>query len=162
VGAGGAVMMGMDQPWLLGWVSKIPVLLRRATALKPRYNHAMAYAALAMFHCRDRMTGGSALKAKQHFEHALRLTGRRFLMWIVLFAERWAWQFQQVKYETVGSGPSARRLAVEPADKKALFVSLLDEVQRFPIAKAPQTRMANTLAKQWARRLRRKVDEFLK
>lgn len=162
VGAGGAVKMGMDQPWLLGWVSKIPVLLRRAASLNPRYNHAMAFAALAMVHARDRMTGGSALRAKKHFERALKLTGRRFLMWVVLFAEMWAWQFQQVKYETVGSGPSARRVAVHPADKKALFVSLLDEVQRFPLARAPETRLANTLAKQWARRLRRKVDEFLK
>lgn len=162
VGAGGAVMMGMDQPWLLGWVSKIPVLLRRAAVLDPQYNHAMAFAALAMYYARDSMTGGSALKAKRYFERALALTRRRFLMWLVLFAERWAWQFQQVRFETVGTGRSARKLPVDPADKRALFLSVLDEVRRFPINREPDIRLANTLAKQWAGRLRKKADEFLK
>lgn len=161
VGAGGAVMMGLDQPWLMGFISKIPILLRRAIALRPGYHRAVAVAAMALYYCRDPMLGGSATKAQRYFTRALALTRRRFLPYLVMYAERWAWQFQQTRFEVVGKGTQARRLAVAPSDKRALFISLLREVKRFPLERAPKMRLANTLAKRWALSLLRKADDFL-
>jgi hypothetical protein len=50
---------------------------------------------------------------------------------------------------------------VLPRDKRALFVALLDEVRRFPLERAPEHRLANTLAQRWAVALYPRKDDFL-
>jgi len=161
VGAGSAALTALDEPWLLDMASKVPALLERAAALQPGYASGLAHAALALFWARDVGTGGSALRARAHFEQALAVTGRRYLPWLLLYARHWAWQFQSLTEETVGTGPAARRQPVLPRDKRALFVALLDEVRRFPLDRAPEHRLANTLAQRWAAALYPRKDDFL-
>ncbi len=161
LGAGSALLLGIDQPWLLQMIGKIPVLLERAAALNPRYANAMPVAALALYYGRDLMTGGSAIKSQRYFRQAIRLTRRRHLLYLVLYARYWAWQFQSVEHERVGRGAAARKVTLRPKNKRALFVKLLQEVLRFRLQDAPQLRLPNTLAQGMARRLLRRKDDFL-
>ncbi len=50
---------------------------------------------------------------------------------------------------------------MSPRDKRALFVSLLEEVRRFPLDRAPELRLANRLAKEMAAALLPKQEDFL-
>jgi len=161
LGAGSALLLGIDQPWLLQMIGKIPLLLERAVALNPRYANALPVAGLALYYGRDMMTGGSAIKSQGYFQRAIRLTGRRHLLYLVLYARYWAWQFQSVEFERVGLGAKARKVPIRPKDKRALFVGLLEEVRRFRLPDAPSLRLPNTLAKRMAERLIRRKDDFL-
>ncbi len=161
VGAGSAIALGLDKPWLLQMLGKIPVLLRRAATLDPTYANALPVAALGLYYGRDLTTGGSAVLAQRHFLRAIRLTARRHLLYLVLYARYWAWQFQSVRAERVGRGSGSRMVPLRPADKRALFVSLLQEVLRFPLDRAPELRLPNTLAQAMARRLIARKDDFL-
>lgn len=161
LGAGSAVLLGIDQPWLLQMIGKIPLLLERAVALNPGYADAIPVAGLALYYGRDLMTGGSAIKSQRYFKQAIGLTRRRHLLFLVLYARYWAWQFQSVEYEGVGRGPSARKVPLRPKNKRALFVGLLEEVLRFRLQDAPELRLSNTLAQAMAKRLLLRKDDFL-
>lgn len=161
LGAGSALLLGIDQPWLLQMIGKVPLLLERAVALNPRYANALPVAGLALYYGRDLMTGGSAIKSQQYFKRAIRLTGRRHLLYLVLYARYWAWQFQSVEHERVGRGAKSRKVPILPKNKRALFVGLLQEVMRFPLQKAPELRLPNTLAQRMAKQLLRRKDDFL-
>jgi hypothetical protein len=142
-------------------VGKIPLLLERAVALDPRYANALPVAGLALYYGRDLMTGGSAIKSQRYFKRAIRLTKRRHLLYLVLYARYWAWQFQSVELERIGRGPSTRKVPLRPKNKRALFIKLLEEVRRFRLQDAPELRLPNTLAKRMAERLMRRKDDFL-
>jgi hypothetical protein len=161
VGAGGAALMGLDEPRLLAWIPKVRVLLERAVVLHPGYAHALPCAALGIFYSRSVALGGDPLRAQKYFKKAIRLTQRRYLLWLVAYAERWAWQFQQKARVVVRRGEKKRIVTLKPRDKKALFVELLDEVRRFRLDRWPQQRLANLLAKRRARRIRSKIALFL-
>jgi len=161
LGAGSALLLGIDQPWLLQMIGKIPLLLERAVALNPRYANALPVGGLALYYGRDLMTGGSAIKSQNYFTQAIRLTRRRHLLYLVLYARYWAWQFQSVEFERVGRGTSARTVPIRPKNKRALFVALLQEVLRFRLQDAPLLRLPNTLAQRMARQLLRRKDDFL-
>jgi len=161
LGAGSAVLLGIDQPWLLQMIGKIPLLLQRAVALNPRYANGLPAGGLALYYGRDLMTGGSAIKSQQYFRQAIQITRRRHLLFLVLYARYWAWQFQSVEYERVGRGPSARKVPIRPKNKRALFIKLLQEVLRFRLQDAPELRLSNTLAKRMAKRLMRRKNDFL-
>lgn len=161
LGAGGALQLGIDQPWLMQMRGGVEVLLERAVALDPGYANALPAGALGLYYGRDSDSGGSAIRSQRYFELAIRRTERRYLLWLVLYAKHWAWQFQSTTSERVGRGPTARTVPVLPKDKRALFLSLLDEVRRFPLDRAPADRLANVLAKQMAERLYAKKDDFL-
>lgn len=161
LGAGSALLLGIDQPWLLQMIGKIPLLLKRAVALNSRYANALPVGGLALYYGRDMMTGGSAIKSQKYFQRAIRLTRRRHLLYLVLYARYWAWQFQSAEFERVGLGAKARKVPIRPKDKRALFVGLLEEVRRFRLSDAPELRLPNTLAKRMAERLIRRKDDFL-
>jgi hypothetical protein len=161
LGAGSALLLGIDQPWLLQMIGKVPLLLRRAVALDPSYANALPVGALALYYGRDLTTGGSAIQSQRYFEQALRLTRRRYLLYLVLYARYWAWQFQSVDTERVGRGAAARQVPIRPKNKRALFVGLLKEALRFRLADAPEWRLPNTLAQRMAAELLRRADDFL-
>lgn len=161
VGAGGALQLGIDQPWLMQMRAGIGILLERAHALDPGFANALPAGALGLYHAVDADSGGSAITSQRYFEQALSRTGRRYLPWLVLYAKHWAWQFQSTTEERSGPGPGARLVPVSPRDKRALFVSLLEEVRRFPLERAPEHRLANRLAKDMAEALLPKRDDFL-
>ncbi len=161
LGAGSALLLGIDQPWLLQMIGKIPLLLERAVALDPSYANGLPVGGLALYYGRDLMTGGSAIKSQRYFQQAIRISRRRHLLYLVLYARYWAWQFQSVEVERVGRGPSARKVPLRPKNKRALFVALLEEVLRFRLEDAPELRLSNTLAKHMAKQLMRRKDDFL-
>ena len=161
IGAGSALNLGLDQPWLMQMIGKIPLLLKRAVALDARYANALPVGALGMYYGRDLMTGGSAIQSQSYFLRAMKLTKRRYLLWLLLYARHWAWQFQSVQSERVGAGPAAKREPLKPRNKRKLFQDLLAEIERFPLQSAPKLRLANTIAKGLARRLAARVDDFL-
>lgn len=161
VGAGGALQLGIDEPRLLQMRPGIPALLKRAAALDPGYGNALPLGALGLYYGRSRDAGGSALESQRYFREALRRTGRRYLLWLVLYARHWAWQFQSTTQEAVGTGAARRTVPLLPRDRKALFVRLLQEVHRFPIDRAPSLRLPNLLAKKMATRLWPRREDFL-
>ena len=160
-GAGGALLLGIDQPWLMQMHGKIPILLTRAAELNPAYANGLPVAALGLYYGRDTMTGGSAIKSQRYFQQAIQGTRRRYLMWLVLYARYWAWQFQSLEKERVGHGGAARYVALQPKNKRQLFARLLAEVKRFPLSSAPEHRLANTIAERVALRIERLEKEFL-
>lgn len=161
IGAGSALQLGLDQPWLMQMISKIPLLLKRAVALDAGYANALPVGALALYYGRDLMTGGSAIGSQRYFLRAIELTKRRYLLWLLLYARHWAWQFQSVQSERVGTGAAARLVDLRPRDKRRLFQDLLAEIERFPLQSAPKLRLANTIAQGLARRLAPKLNDFL-
>ncbi len=161
VGAGGALQLGLDQPWLVQMRPGIPILLERAAALDPAYGNALPVGALGLYYGRNPNAGGSPIRSQQYFRQAMRLTHRRYLLWLVLYAKHWAWEFQSLSQERVGHGPSAKLVPLVPKNKKKLFIDLLEEVRRFPLDRAPELRLANTLAQRLATRLLAKKDDFL-
>lgn len=161
LGAGSALLLGIDKPWLLQMIGKIPVLLERAVALNPRYANGLPVAALALYYGRDQMTGGSAIKSQAYFRQAIRLTKRQHLLYLVLYARNWAWQFQSVEFERVGRGATARRVPIHPKNKRAMFIKLLKEALAFRLQDAPALRLPNTLAQRMAKQLLKRADDFL-
>ena len=85
---------------------------------------------------RPAMLGGDPLAGKDHFERALALADRRFLLTQVAYAETYARQV---------------------FDRK-LHDALLQEVQRFDLASAPEFALSNQIAKHKAARLL--ADDF--
>lgn len=161
VGAGGAIQLGIDEPALLQMRAGVPALLERAAALSPGYQHALPLGALGLYYGRNRDAGGSAVLSQRYFQQALRRTGRRYLLWLVLYARHWAWQFQSVAQEPAGTGAARHLVRLAPRDRKGLFVRLLQETLRFPVDRAPEVRLPNLLAKRMAARLWPKRDDFL-
>ncbi len=82
--------------------------------------------------------GGDAAKAKKHFDRALALTERRFLLVQVMYA---------------------KTLAVQNQDLP-LFKKLLNEVLDAKLEIFPQQKLANVAAKRRARRLLKRADEL--
>jgi len=85
-----------------------------------------------------RVLGGDAARARRHFDRALTLTRRRFLL------------VQVTKAQT---------LAVQLQDR-ALFDKLLGEVLAAKLSIYPEQRLANVVAKRKARRLLARADEL--
>jgi hypothetical protein len=84
------------------------------------------------------MLGGDPAKSQAHFERALRITGRRFLM-------------AQLYY--------ARSYAAQNLDEE-LFDRLLDEIDRTSLEVLPENRLANAVAKRKAARLKASKAEL--
>ncbi len=84
------------------------------------------------------MLGGDTLKARLHFESALRINQGRFLMTYVYYA---------------------RSVAVQTLDEQ-LFDSLLAKVDEASLEILPKARLANAVAKKKAQLLRAKKSNI--
>lgn len=84
------------------------------------------------------MLGGRPGKAKDYFEKSLAISGGRFLLADLYYAETYAVQIQD----------------------KDLFESLLKKIEDTPIDVLPEARLANAIAKRKARILATKIDEL--
>ena len=137
-GWGGMVKNRPHDPDLLADVPVLQALARFVLRHDPGFGYAGAHVLLgALAGSLPAMLGG-APEARDHFESALRLTGRRFLMTHVLYAATYAVQVQD----------------------RALFERLLDEVRGADLDLLPERRLANAVAQQRAARLARSVDEL--
>ena len=137
-GWGGMVKNRPSDPDLLADVPVLQALARFVLRHDPGYGFAGAHLLLGALSGSLPAILGGAAEARDHFEAALSLTGRRFLMTHVLYAATYAVQVQD----------------------RALFDRLLDEVRGAGPNLLPERRLANAVAQQRAGRLARAVDEL--
>jgi predicted anti-sigma-YlaC factor YlaD len=111
----------------------------RALELDEGYYHAGGHMIFgALFGGMSKTLGGDPEKARKHFDRALSLTRRRFLLVQVMYAKTLAVQLQD----------------------PALFKKLLDEVLAADLSIFPEQKLANVAAKRRARRLLARQGEL--
>lgn len=134
-----AINVARDDVTLIGQLSKVRSTMERLVELDETYYHAGPHLVLgALLGGVGRAVGGRPEIAKKHFERALSLTKRKFLL-------------VQETY--------ARTVAVTLQDQK-LFKSLLTEVLKTDLASYPEQMLANVAAKRRARRTLARADEL--
>ena len=135
----GAINVDREDVSLIASVPKARALIERAVQLDEGYYNAGSHMILgAMYGSMSESLGGNYKKSKQHFERALKLTKRRFLLVQVMYAKTLAVQIQD----------------------KALFNKLLAEVLKADLSIYPRQKLANVAAKRRARRLLKQTDEL--
>lgn len=134
-----AVNIGRDDVKLLAWLPQIRALMERVVELDETYYFGGAHLVLGgLFGGVGKMLGGDPVRAKKHFDRALALTKRRFLLVQTMYA---------------------RTLAVQVQDRK-LFESLLREVLTAKLDILPAQRLANVAAKRKAERTLKRANEL--
>ncbi len=135
----GAINLGRDDVEMIALVGKAKALVSRALALDEAYYHAGSHMVLgSLWGSTPKMLGGDTDKAKKHFDRALALTKRGFLLVQVM---------------------QAMTLAVQLQDAK-MFDALLKEVEEAPLSVDPDQQLANVAAKRKAARLKAKKGEL--
>lgn len=134
-----AVNISRDDVTMVAKVPQAKALVVRLVELDPAFYNAAGHMILgALYGSVGKMMGGDPEKSKKHFEQALLLTKRRFLLVQVMYAQTLAVQLQD----------------------RALFDKLLEEVKKAKLSIFPGQALANVLAKRKAGRLVAKADEF--
>jgi len=139
-GWGGYINLSLTDPDALAAILRAEAMMQFVLTTDSAYYYGGAHVFLGSLDgSRPRMLGGNPERARRHFEAALTISGRRFLM-------------TQVYY--------ARSLAVQTLDEE-LFDSLLAEVDSASVNLLPEFRLANAIAKRKATILRgRKAELF--
>jgi predicted anti-sigma-YlaC factor YlaD len=134
-----AINISRDDVSMIALMPKAKALIARAIKLDERYYHAAGHMIFgALFGSMGKMLGGDPKKAKKHFDRALELTKRRFLLVQAMYA---------------------KTLAVQLQDKE-LFEKLCNEVLEAKLSINPEQKLANVAAKRRARRLLARIDEL--
>lgn len=116
---------------------KVEAAMRQVLEWDETYYHAGPHLFFGGFYgARSPMLGGRPEQARQHFERALELTERKYLIIQVMYA---------------------KTLAVQTQDKE-LFTKLLNEVVEAPEGAPPDQRLANEVARLKAKQLLEDVD----
>lgn len=138
-GWSGAINLSRDSAPALAELPKAVAAMKRVHSLDKQFHFAGPDLFFgAYFASRPAMLGGDAAKAKTHFEWARRLTAGKYLMAYVL---------------------EARYYAVAVQDRE-LFESLLKRVLLAPAGELPNARLTDAVAKEKAKRLLEKADEY--
>ncbi|MFH1132303.1 MAG: TRAP transporter TatT component family protein [Pseudomonadota bacterium] len=134
-----AINLARDNVNMIVKLPKARALIERVLELDEKYYHAGGHMLRGgMLGSVGKMLGGDPVAAKKHFERALELTKRRFLLVQVMYA---------------------KTLAVQMQDKE-LFTGLLNEVVKANLSISPEQKLANVAAKRRARRLLAKTEEL--
>ncbi|MCK5799580.1 MAG: TRAP transporter TatT component family protein [Deltaproteobacteria bacterium] len=134
-----AINIGRDDVSLIAALPKVKVVMTRIVELDEGFYYGGAHLVLGGIYGGVSPTlGGDPVRAKKHFERALVLTKRRFLLVQMMYA---------------------RTFAVQEQDQK-LFRALLGEVQSAKLSILPAQRLANVAAKRKVTRLLKRVDEL--
>lgn len=134
-----AINISRDDVSMIALMPKAKALIARAITLDERYYHAAGHMIFgALFGSMGKMLGGDPKQAKKHFDRALSLTKRRFLLVQAMYAKTLAVQLQD----------------------RALFKKLCDEVLAAKLSIDPEQKLANVAAKRRARRLLARIDEL--
>jgi len=119
-------------PAALALLPRLELLMQRVVVLAPELSHGAAHTFLGTYYgARPLVVGGDPARSKEHFEQALALGNRDFLLTQVAYAETYARQ----------------------TFDRELYEKLLREVIEYPLAKRPALTLSNTLAQRKARRL---------
>jgi len=138
-GWGSYIYLSLDNTDALADLPRAEALMQFVADNDSAYYYAGADLFLGMLYgSRSKMLGGDPAKSRMHFERALRITDRKFLM-------------AQLYY--------ARSYATQNLDEE-LFDALLAEVESASLEILPENRLANAVAKQKAALLKAKKPEL--
>jgi tetratricopeptide (TPR) repeat protein len=133
------IKMSNGSPAALADLPKIEQIMRRVLELDETYYYGAAHIFLGYYYgSRPEILGGDMEKSRRHFERALQINGRNYLMTQVTYAESYARQ----------------------TFNRELFKNLLTEVLHHPLANDSDRRTSNELAKKRARQLLAQIDDF--
>jgi hypothetical protein len=135
-----AVASAQDDPEMLADLPRCEALMRRVLALREDFDDGAVHEYFVAFEGgRPEAMGGSAERARRHFERAMELSRGEKVSPLVTLAET---------------------VSVRSQDRKE-FLDLLDRALAFDARKeAPGYRLANLVAQRKARRLKGRVDEL--
>ncbi len=136
---GSLINLNRNSPEALISLPKVEKMMKRVLELDEGYYFGGAHLYFGVFFgSLPAMLGGKPEKSQFHFNKALEMTQRKFLMAHVLYAKSYAIQTQN----------------------KALFENLLKEVAESPSDILPSQYLATELAKKRAQRLLKVIDEY--
>ncbi len=117
----------------------VNAIVDRVNAIDATYmDHAPLALRAGLIGSAPEQLGGRPRDAKELFDRAIQLSGRRNMMYLVI---------------------EARICAIALQDR-ALYQSLLEEVNQFDVDSVPDSRLQNTLAQRRARRYLQEIDNF--
>jgi hypothetical protein len=117
----------------------VTAIVERVLEIDPTYmDHAPLALRAGLIGSAPEQLGGRPQEAKELFDRAIELTQRRNMMYLVI---------------------EARICAIALQDR-ALYQSLLTEVNEFDVDSVPDSRLQNTLAQRRARRYLQEIDNF--
>ena len=135
---GSAISLGLDRPELVADLPSVRALFGRALELAPDWDRGAVHEAMISIESVSEMLGGSAERAREHFERAVELSrGGR-------------------------AGPFvtyARGVLVAQQDRGG-FRAALEKALAVAVDAEPADRLANLLAQERARRLLARADEL--
>ena len=135
-----AISIAQDDPGMLADLPRCEALMRRALALREDFDGGAIHEYFVAFEGgRPEAMGGSAERARRHFEKAMELSRGKKVSPLVTMAEN---------------------VSVRAQDRKE-FLRLLDRALAFDArGEAPEHRLSNLVAQRKARWLIRRVDEL--
>jgi predicted anti-sigma-YlaC factor YlaD len=135
----GAINVSRDDVTMIARMPVAKALIARQLELDDTYYHAGGHMIFgALYGSVGKMLGGDPKKAQQHFDKALKMTKRRFLLVQAMYAKTLAVQLQD----------------------EGLFKKLCNEVLKADLSIYPEQKLANVAAKRRARRLMARMDEL--
>jgi len=133
------VAINLDDPEAIMDMPKAQSMLERVIELDETYYYGIAHAALgAIYAAQPAIMGDSSAKARQHFDRAFALSGRKLLFVQLYYAQFYAYQIQD----------------------RDLFVKTLEEIIATPPEIFPERAFANEIAKRKAKVLLDNVDMY--
>jgi len=127
-----------DNPAALLDLPKVEAIMDRILVLDDTFKYGGAHAVTGTYNAaRPVMFGGNPEKAKFHFDEALKISERKYLLWLVFYAKYYAFRIQD----------------------RELFVKTLEEVIAAPDNLLPEQNLANEIAKTKAVALLAQVDD---
>jgi hypothetical protein len=133
------ISLSTDSVEALAEVPKVVCIMRRVLELDESFYYGGPHLFMAVYHVsRPKVYGGNPEKALSHFEKAFELGQEKFLMAHVLYAKYYARQ----------------------TFDRELFVSTLEKVLDSPSDSVPELTLLNTVAKQQAKRLLERADDY--
>ena len=136
---GSWISLSTDSVEALAEVPKVICIMQRVLELDESFYYGGPHLFMGVYHVsRPKAYGGNPEKALSHFERAFELGQEKFLMAHVLYAKYYARQ----------------------TFDRDLFVSTLEKVLDSPADSVPELTLLNTIAKQKAKRLLERADDY--
>lgn len=135
---GGSIGVGRNSLLRLGEVTRIRALLERAIALDPSWESGALHELMIGLEALPELAGGSAARARAHFDRAVKLSEGQ----------------SAFAYVTMATS------VAQPAKDRAEFERLLKAALAVDIEKRPAIRLANIIAQKRARFLLSRVERL--
>ncbi len=131
--------LNVDDPEIFLALPKINALLKRCVEVDETYRYGIAHAVLGVLYAsRPTAYGGQPDKAKAEFDRAFALSGRKMLVYQLMYAQYYAYQIQD----------------------RDLYIKSLKEIVDAPDDLLPEMGFINAAAKKKARSHLEKVDSL--